>query len=387
MPTTNLPGLKPLLSRIIELPSISCTNPRIDQSNRAVIDQLAQWFSALGFSIEIQPLPGQENKANLIATRGKGPGGLVLAGHTDTVPCDESLWSSSPFTLAERDNRLYGLGICDMKGFFPIVIEAIRSLPLDKLQQPLIIIATADEESSMDGARALADAGKQFGRYALIGEPTGMRPVHMHKGMMMERITILGQAGHSSDPSLGHNAAESMQRVMAELMQFRGELQQQYRNELFRVPVPTLNLGCIHGGDNPNRICGQCTLEYDLRPLPGMNPEELREMIRQRLYPIAEQDQVRISVEEIFPSILPFAGEQDSELVKACVELTGNGAESVAFATEAPFLANMGMDTLVLGPGDIDQAHQPDEYLSLDRIGPMLNLLKSLVTRFCLTVQ
>lgn len=387
MSTTKLPSLKPLLSRIIELPSVSCTNPRIDQSNRAVIDQLAQWFAELGFNIEIQPLPGDNNKANLIATLGQGECGLVLAGHTDTVPCDQSLWSSSPFELTERDNRFYGLGVCDMKGFFPIVIEAIRALPLNKLQQPLIILATADEESSMNGARALTAAAKHFGRYALIGEPTGMRPVHLHKGMMMERIKILGQAGHSSDPSLGHNAAESMQRVMAELMQFRAELQQQYRNKLFLVPVPTLNLGCIHGGDNPNRICGQCTLEYDLRPLPGMNPEELRDMIRQRLKPIAEQDQVSIIVEEIFPSILPFAGEQDSALVAACEQLTGNSAESVAFATEAPFFASMGMDTLVLGPGDIDQAHQPDEYLSLDRIDPMLNLLKSLVTRFCLDDQ
>ncbi|WP_426415737.1 acetylornithine deacetylase [Aestuariirhabdus sp. LZHN29] len=384
MPAPNLPLLLPLLSKLIELPSISCTNPRIDQGNRGVIDQLAQWFEALGFSIEIQPLPKQPSKANLIATLGSGPGGLVLAGHTDTVPCDESLWSSNPFAMTERDQRLYGLGVCDMKGFFPLVIEAIRDMPLDKLNHPLIILATADEESSMAGARALADAGKPKARFALIGEPTGMRPVHMHKGIMMERIHIQGQAGHSSDPSLGRNAAESMQRVMAELMLFRGELQQQYRNELFKVPVPTLNLGCIHGGDNPNRICGQCSLEYDLRPLPGMQPAELREMIRQRLQPIAQADQVTISVEPIFESILPFATAPSSELVTACEQLTGYRAETVAFATEAPFLSSMGMETLVLGPGDIDQAHQPDEFLALDRIPPMVNLLRSLIRRFCL---
>ncbi|RRJ82375.1 acetylornithine deacetylase [Aestuariirhabdus litorea] len=384
MPTTKLPPLLPLLARLIELPSISCTNPRLDQGNRALIDQLAQWFESLGFTIDIQPLPNQPHKANLIATLGSGPGGLVLAGHTDTVPCDESLWSSNPFSLAERDQRLYGLGVCDMKGFFPLVIEAIRELPLNRLQQPLVILATADEESSMAGARALAKAGKPKGRFALIGEPTGMRPVHMHKGIMMERIHIQGQSGHSSNPSLGRNAAESMQRVMAELMRFRAELQQQYHNELFEVPVPTLNLGCLHGGDNPNRICGQCTLEYDLRPLPGMQPAELREMIRQRLQPIAAADQVSIRVEPIFDSIMPFATATSSELVTACEQLTGYSAEAVAFATEAPFLSSLGMDTLVLGPGDIDQAHQPDEFLALERINPMVDLIRSLIRRFCL---
>ncbi|MCL6417454.1 acetylornithine deacetylase [Aestuariirhabdus sp. Z084] len=384
MPTVKSPSLISLLSRVIELPSISCTNPQIDQSNRAVIDQLAQWLEPLGFIIEIQPLPDQPHKANLIATLGSGPGGLVLAGHTDTVPCDESLWNSDPFRLNERDQRLYGLGVCDMKGFFPLIIEALREIPLDKLKQPLIILATADEESSMAGARALADAGKPEARFALIGEPTGMRPVHMHKGIMMERIHIQGQAGHSSDPSLGRNAAESMQRVMAELLQFRSEMQQQYRNELFKVPVPTLNLGCLHGGDNPNRICGQCSLEYDLRPLPGMKPDELREMIRQRLQPIALADQVEIRVEPIFDSISPFATDASSELVTACEQLTGYSAETVAFATEAPFFSAMGMDTLVLGPGDIDQAHQPDEFLALERIPPMLELLRSLIRRFCL---
>src|SRR5690606_37299728 len=227
-----------------------------------------------GFEIEVLPIPGQPHKANLIATLGRGAGGLVLAGHTDTVPCDPDRWASDPFSLTERDGRLYGLGATDMKGFFPVALEAARRFDQSKLQQPLIILATADEESSMDGARLLAELGRPKARYAVVGEPTGMKPVRMHKGIMMERVRVQGLAGHSSNPALGNNALEAMHLVIADLLAFRSELQNRYRNPGFAVPVPTLNLGHIHGGDNPNRICGHCELQFDLRPLPGMQVVE-----------------------------------------------------------------------------------------------------------------
>ncbi|WP_419832891.1 acetylornithine deacetylase [Endozoicomonas atrinae] len=370
---------------MIEIPSVSSTLPDLDMSNLPVINELAAWLEAMGFQCEIQPLPHAPHKANLIATLGSGPGGLVLAGHTDTVPYDESLWKSSPFALEERDSRFYGLGVCDMKGFFALVMEAVRGFLNTPLKAPLIILATADEESSMNGARALAELGRPKARYAVVGEPTGMRPIHMHKGIMMERIQILGQSGHSSNPALGRNAMETAHKVITDLMQFRIELAERYQNHGFTIPIPTLNLGCIHGGDNPNRICGQCQLDFDIRMLPGMDSEQLRQQIRQRLKPIAEADQVEISLESITPAIEAFAGLENSELVAACEKLTGYQAESVAFGTEAPFFSRLGMDTVVLGPGDIDQAHQPDEYLSHDQINPMIDILKSLIRQYCLS--
>ncbi len=370
--------------QLIALPSISSTRPELDQGNRAVIDTLAEWFNALGFVCDIQPLPGQPGKANLIATLGSGPGGLVLAGHTDTVPCDESLWRSDPFTLTEADNRLYGLGVCDMKGFFPLILEAIRDLKANQLQQPLIILATADEESSMNGARALAAEGKPKARYAVIGEPTGLQPLHMHKGIMMERLTIIGQSGHSSDPSLGRNAMEAMNQVINRILILRSEFQQRYNNPAFSVPIPTLNLGCIHGGDNPNRICGHCELEFDVRMLPGMNPEDIRREILTCASAVAKERGVTVSLEPLADSIDAFMTPVTSDLVKTCEQLTGYSATTAAFATEAPFLSGLGMETVVLGPGDIAQAHQPDEYLALDRITPTIDLLKQLITRYCL---
>lgn len=236
----------------------------------------------------------------------------------------------------------------------------------------------------MSGARALAAAGRPLGRAAVIGEPTGLRPVRLHKGIMMERLDILGQSGHSSNPAYGHSALEAMHAALGELIALRGQWQREYSNPLFDVPTPTLNLGCIHGGDNPNRICGQCALEFDLRPLPGMDAESLRAAIRQRLAPVAEQHQVKIDLGPIFPSVPAFEQRADSELVRLAERLTGHQAEAVAFATEAPYLQQLGCQTLVLGPGDIACAHQPDEYLELARIEPTLGLLRSLIEHYCL---
>jgi len=164
----------------------------------------------------------------------------------------------------------------------------------------------------------------------------------------------------------------------------RQQWQHEYNNPLFDVPVPTLNLGCIHGGDNPNRICGQCSLEYDLRPLPGMDPEQLRAAIAQRLQPLAEQHQVQIELTPLFPSVPAFEQPANGELVRLAERLTGHGAEAVAFATEAPYLQQLGCETLVLGPGDIACAHQPDEYLDLDRIEPTVRLLRAMIDHYCL---
>ncbi len=223
-----LPSMKDQFAALIAAPSVSCTQPSLDQTNRPVIDLLAGWLGDLGFACDIQQVsPG---KFNLLATFGTGPGGLVLAGHSDTVPFDEALWKTDPLKLTEVDGRWVGLGSCDMKGFFALVIEAVRGLVDQPFKQPLLILATCDEESSMAGARALAEAGRPLGRAAVIGEPTGLKPIRMHKGVMMERIHILGRSGHSSDPSLGHSALEAMHDAISELKGLRTQWQLEYRN-------------------------------------------------------------------------------------------------------------------------------------------------------------
>jgi acetylornithine deacetylase len=380
---TNAPDLGTMLRELIALPSVSSVNPELDMGNRPVVERLAEWLEPLGYDVELQPIPGQPEKANLIATLGRGPGGLVLSGHTDTVPYDDARWRSDPFTLTERDGRLYGLGTSDMKAFLALAIEAARDLRADDLKAPLVLLATADEESGMEGAKALVDAGRNLGRQAIIGEPTGLKPVRMHKGVMMEAVRLIGRSGHSSNPAFGVNALDAMTKVLNVLIDWRGELAERYSDSRFEVASPTLNLGHIHGGDNPNRICAETTLQFDLRPLPGMSNEELRAELRQRLERELDFFPGELEITSLFPGQEAVETPEAAAIVEAARELTGAEPGAVAFGTEAPYLARLGTDVIVLGPGDIAQAHQPDEYLALDRINPTVKLLRRFIDRFC----
>ncbi|NQV68493.1 MAG: acetylornithine deacetylase [Pseudohongiella sp.] len=381
----NTSDLLTQLDKVVSLPSISSANARIDMSNKDVIDYLANQFESMGFTCEIVPCSGMDsNKFNLIATLGSGPGGLVLAGHTDTVPLDEQLWSVDPFHVTEKDGKLFGLGITDMKGFFPIVMQAIKPLLDEDFKEPLIILATADEETSMQGARTIAELGRPKARSAIIGEPTGLQPVRTHKGIMMDSIRLLGESGHSSNPALGNNALDAMHTVISDLMQFRLGMREKYHNDLFEIPYPTLNLGSIHGGDNPNRICGHCELEFDIRLMPGMHIETVRAEIRRRVEGITQPLGIQFELAPLFAGVPAFFAEENSALLKTAQALTGHSAINVAFATEGPFLQQLGMDTIILGPGNIDQAHQPDEYMSIDMIEPYIEILRKLISQHCL---
>lgn len=378
-----LPGLKDQLHTLIGLPSISSCSPDFDQSNRAVIDQLAEWLNELGFQCQVLSLSTNPQKANLVATLGSGPGGLVLSGHTDTVPYDQGQWQSDPFKLTEREQRFYGLGSSDMKSFFALAIEAIRQLDGASLKRPLILLATADEESSMQGARDLATYGGPNARYAIIGEPTSLQPIRMHKGFLSDKLTVHGRSAHSSNPALGSSAIDAMHEVIAELLSFRRQLVSNYQRADFEVDIPTMNLGCLHGGDNPNRICNSCELQFDLRCLPEMSNAELRANIAGRIEQVARRTQTTIDYEPLQLGTEPFEQAADSEIVRVAEQLTGQAAGNVAFATEAPFLQQMGMETIVLGPGSINQAHQPDEYIELQQIKPCVTLLGRFIEHFC----
>jgi acetylornithine deacetylase len=370
-------------AKLIATPSVSSIDPLLDLGNREIIELLADWLDNLGFSIELMPIPDHPKKLNLIACLGSGEGGLVLSGHTDTVPYDEGKWQQDPFVLTERDNKLFGLGTSDMKCFFPLIIDVVRNMDLKKLNQPLYILATADEESTMSGAQALLDSGRKLGRYAVIGEPTGLKPVHMHKGILIESIKLTGQAGHSSNPALGNSALEGMYAVISALMAWRKKIQQEHVNDQFAVPVPTLNFGSIHGGDNPNRICAECTLTVDVRLMPDMVLEQVRADMREVISRSVEGSGLVLEVHSVFNGAPAMHTDPDSEVVRLAEKLSGHASGTVAFGTEAPYLNAMGIQTVVLGPGDIDQAHQANEYIAMDRIQPMLDILQKLIGHFC----
>jgi acetylornithine deacetylase len=206
----------------------------------------------------------------------------------------------------------------------------------------------------------------------------------MHKGIMMESVRVTGRAGHSSNPDLGNNALEGIHAVMGDLISYRQQLRERYSNEFFTVAFPTLNLGCVHGGDSPNRICGQAELHFDLRMTPDGDNATVRGEIEQRIAQIAGQRSLDIELRSLITEVPPFEQAPDSELVQMAERLTGHSAQAVAFATEAPFLQQLGMETIVMGPGSIDRAHQPDEYLELDQIQPCIALLQQCIAHYCL---
>ncbi|MBC7172845.1 MAG: acetylornithine deacetylase, partial [Polyangiaceae bacterium] len=310
--------------------------------------------------------------------------GLLLSGHTDTVPYDESGWDSEPLALLERDGVCYGLGTADMKGFFAAALHAVAAIDRDKLIRPLVLVGTSDEESGMDGMRALVASEPHLGAHAIIGEPTGLAPKRMHKGVMMERITLEGRAGHASDPSLGKSALEGMIAVATELLALREDLARKYRNEAFSVPHPTLNLGRIAGGDSPNRICGRCALDVDLRILPGMVVEEVRSAIEARVRAVIGPRGLRGVVEPLVTPLPPFETPLDALIARVAVEAAGAPLGSVLFGTEGPFLNAIGIETVVLGPGSIDVAHQPNENVSLADLERATRTYARIIERICM---
>lgn len=378
----NLPPFIEIYRALIATPSISATEEALDQSNEALITLLAGWFEQLGFHVEVQSVPGTRKKFNMLASCGQGSGGLMLCGHTDTVPFDDGRWTRDPFVLSEQDNKLYGLGTADMKGFFAFILDALRDVDIRQLKKPLYILATADEETSMAGARYFAETTTLRPDCAIIGEPTSLQPIRAHKGHLSNAIRIQGESGHSSDPARGVNAIELMHDAISHILQLRDTLKERYRFEGFSVPYPTLNLGAIHGGDVSNRICACCELYMDIRPLPGMTLNDLNGLLNDALAPVSERWPGRLTVYELHQPIPGYQCPPDSQLVQVIEKLLGTQADIVNYCTEAPFIQTR-CPTLVLGPGSINQAHQPDEYLETRFIKPTQALITQVVHHFC----
>jgi len=378
-----LPNLQDMMRQLVAVPSVSSVQPAHDQSNHAVSELLAGWLEPLGFSIEIRPVPGLAGKYNLVARSAPGDDGLVLSGHTDTVPFDANRWTRDPFAGEVQDGRLYGLGSADMKSFLAVAAHAAARVDLEKLARPLVIVGTADEESGMGGARALVDEGEPLGSRMVIGEPTALRPVTRHKGVLLERIRIDGRSGHASDPAAGLNAIDGAMVVIGALHALIDGLAEQFPGAAFPVPGPTLNIGAIRGGDNPNRICAGCELDVDLRLVPGMRCAETRAALRAAVSRALEGSGFELGFTALFDGIDPLAPGAHKDLAEACEHATGHACGAVNFGTEGPLFQQLDMDVVVCGPGDIAVAHQPDESIALTQAYRAVDVMEQVIRHFC----
>lgn len=210
-----------------------------------------------------------------------------------------------------------------------------------------------------------------------------MTPVFTHKGHMSTAIRVVGRSGHSSDPERGLNAIEVMHKVIAKLLLLKDELKNKYSVDHFIIPYPTLNLGHIHGGDNANRICGCCEMHIDMRPLPGLSVQELQMMLLKIAAEINNQYPDAVSVMDMHEPIPAFTGSTDTALVQLAEKISGEQAVAVNYCTEAPFIQQLGCETIVMGPGSINQAHQPDEFLAMEKIKPSQHIISEMIKASC----
>jgi acetylornithine deacetylase len=353
-----------------ELVAIDSTSAR---SNVPVLDALERHARALGFETRRQAWTDDRGvpKANLIARRGAGDG-LALVGHTDCVPFDPA-WQGA-LSAEEKDGKLYGRGAADTKAFIAATLGASS-----RTQKPLMLVFTADEEVGCLGAGRLQQEGLLKVRHAIVGEPTRMIPVLGHKGYCLAEVRVRGVEGHSAYPETGASAILAAGRVLREIEAAAQELSRE-QDARFSPPYTTYNVGLIQGGKAKNIIPGECTLTVEWRPLPGQDVRRALQLLEQAC---ARATSGRVSAEvQVQRMDQGVAVPADSPIVRFLSEKTGNAPETIPFSTELPYLAGLGAQACVFGPGDIRVAHRTGEFVPLAELREAEGILAAAIERF-----
>jgi acetylornithine deacetylase len=370
-----------LLSRLVHFDTTS------HKSNLALIAFVEDYLAQHGVESHLVP-SADAAKASLYASIGPtGVPGVALSGHTDVVPVEGQTWSSDPFVLTERDHRLYGRGSADMKGFLACVLAAVPDFLKRKLAVPISIAFSYDEEVGCIGVRPLiAEIGRRFvtPRMVIVGEPTSMSVVDAHKGPVRWHVEIKGRAAHSSMAPLGVNAISIAGKLLQELARIERELKTSPRAERFDPPYATLQVTRIDGGTATNIVPVYCRFDFDVRALPGVDVDAIDRRIRAyadrecvpEMRRVAPESGIDISVANQVP---PFAGGTNSEAVALALRLADhNETHAVSYATEAGLFQEAGSPSVVIGPGDIAQAHAADEFIAKDQLDRCMDFLDRL---------
>jgi acetylornithine deacetylase len=375
-----------ILARLVAFNSVS------RESNEALIGFIAQQLRGAGAAVRVLPgtMPG---KFNLLATLGPaGGGGIVLSGHSDVVPVDVQDWATDPFTLTAREDRLLGRGASDMKGFIAGAMALAGRLKGRALEQPLHIAISHDEETGCIGVRRMLAALAEEGftaRGCIIGEPTGLRVATGHKGKIAGCICCRGEAAHSANPDLGSNAIYLAAGMVGALRELQDWLKAHgAQDAAYAVPYSTLHIGTIAGGTALNIVPDACDMAFEIRFLPGDAPAALLARLREAGARLAGAEVARgrrAAVEVIEQNNYPgLETPADAAIVALACDAAGDASTYKAgFGSEAGLFNDiLGLPSVVCGPGSIDRAHKPDEYITkaelhagdafLDRIAAVL---------------
>ena len=347
-------------------------------SNLALIDDVAAYLAGHGVEFSRHPNPAGD-KAAILATIGpKYPGGVVLSGHTDCVPVAGQDWSGDPFRLRVENGRAIGRGAVDMKGFDALCLAAVPAMLKAELKRPIHICLSYDEETTCLGAN---DAIARFGRdlpmpeAAIVGEPTELKAADAHKSVATLMTRVFGHEAHSAKPHLGANAIAAAADLMAELNGIADEMEARGDpSGRFDPPYTTVHVGIVQGGNARNILARECWFNWEFRGLPDLDPEEIPRrlsvisdrILAERLNRHVKSGRIETDMEVLVPGLRPDPGSAAERLA---LDLTGAAhTVSVPFGTEAGHFQAAGIPTIVCGPGSIDQAHQPDEYITLEAL-------------------
>jgi acetylornithine deacetylase len=371
-----------LIRRLVGFDTVSV------HSNLALIHYVRDYLRDLGIESRLT-FDAEGKKANLLAAIGPAvPGGIVLSGHTDVVPVAGQPWESDPFTVVERDGRLYGRGTADMKSFLAIALALAPEFRAAKLRVPIYLALSYDEEVGCLGVGNLLDdlAGAlPRPAAAIIGEPTLMKLINRHKGFQSFATTVTGRDGHSSGTNRGVNAIAYAAEIVAFLTQLAAEIAAKGPfDDGFDPPYTTINVGAVRGGTAVNIIARQCSFDWEFRPIPGVDPASIRsrfdafiaESILPRMRAVAPEADVVTIQDSGSPPLVPEADSPAEALVRL---LTGaNIAGAVSFGTEASHFQESGIPAVICGPGSIEQGHQPNEFIALEQVDACIAFMRKL---------
>ena len=373
-----------ILDRLIGFPTVS------RESNLALIEYVRDFLAERGVEARLYS-DAAGRKANLYASIGPSDrGGVLLSGHTDVVPVDGQNWGSNPFRLQERGARLFARGAADMKGFLACALRAAHRATARPLWLPLQLAFSYDEEVGCLGVRSLIDDMAHWThrpRFCIVGEPTMLRTAVGHKGKTALKATCHGRAAHSASPALGVNAIHMASDLIDKVRRRQASIEHTgMRDPGYDVPYTTLHVGVIHGGTALNIVPARCEFELEIRNLPADDPAALLAGIRADAAAIAESihgdPDTRIDIELMhdYPGL---ETPPDCEVVELAAALTGNRDRiKVGFGSEGGlFSARLGIPTVVCGPGSIDQAHKPDEFVAIDQLQRCDAMMDSLLDR------
>jgi len=371
-----------ILSELIKFQTVSGT------SNIKLIEYCEKKLNLSG-ATSFKTFDDSKLRVNLFSTiSGKeklNRSGIILSGHTDVVPASAKEWSSNPYEATEKNNKIYGRGSCDMKGFIACTLALAPYFAKQILKKPIHFSYTYDEETACQGAPIML---KEFKKrkidcsVCIIGEPTSMKAIEAHKGCYEYSTHFTGLAGHASAPAKGVNAIEYATRFINKLMELREELKKKIpKNSIFNPPYTTLQIGRIKGGLARNVIADQCVVDWELRPVipeDGVFVNKIMDnYIKDTLLPEMKKIYPKSNIKkEVIGEIVGFNKEEKSEAVNLVCNLSGdNSRDVVSFGTEAGLFQELGISTVVCGPGSIEQAHKVDEYVSYDQLKLCLKML------------